>query len=44
MLMTRHRRRVLHVAAGVLGPRLAAEAEDVAQEAFVRAFERLAQD
>jgi RNA polymerase sigma factor (sigma-70 family) len=42
LLVTRHRRRVIHVAAGVLGPGLAADAEDVAQEAFVRAFERLA--
>ena len=41
VLVTRHRRRVTHVAAGVLGPRWAAEAEDVAQEAFARAFEQL---
>jgi RNA polymerase sigma factor (sigma-70 family) len=42
LIVTRHRRRVIHVAAGVLGLRMAGEAEDVAQEAFVRAFERLA--
>jgi RNA polymerase sigma-70 factor (ECF subfamily) len=40
-LVTRHRRRVVHIAAGVLGPGWATEAEDVAQEAFARAFERL---
>jgi RNA polymerase sigma-70 factor (ECF subfamily) len=40
-LVTRHRRRVIHVAAGVLGPRFAMDAEDVAQEAFARAFQRI---
>lgn len=41
VLVTRHRRRVVHTAAGVLGPRFAADAEDVAQDAFARAFDRL---
>jgi RNA polymerase sigma-70 factor (ECF subfamily) len=42
VLVTRHRRRVVHAAAGVLGPCFAADAEDVAQDAFARAFDRLA--
>jgi RNA polymerase sigma-70 factor (ECF subfamily) len=42
VLVNRHRRHVVHAAAGVLGPRFAVEAEDVAQDAFARAFERLA--
>jgi RNA polymerase sigma-70 factor (ECF subfamily) len=42
VLVNQHRRRVVHAAAGVLGPRCANEAEDVAQDAFARAFERVA--
>lgn len=41
LLARRHSRRVVHTAAAVLGPPLQYEAEDVAQEAFVRAFDRL---
>lgn len=41
-LVARHRDRVFRVALSVLGPGAEADAEDVAQEAFVRAYRRLA--
>ena len=40
-LIARHRDRVFRVALSVLGPGAEADAEDVAQEAFVRAYRRL---
>jgi RNA polymerase sigma-70 factor (ECF subfamily) len=40
-LVARHRDRVFRVALSVLGPGGEADAEDVAQEAFVRAYRRL---
>lgn len=41
VLVARHRDRVFRVALSVLGPGAEADAEDVAQEVFVRAFRRL---
>lgn len=41
LLARRYGRRAVHAAAAVLGPALQHEAEDAAQDAFMRAFERL---
>jgi len=41
-LVLRHRERVMRMVLSVLGPELAADAEDVVQETFLRAHDRLA--
>lgn len=41
-LVSRHRQLVLRVALSVLGPALAADAEDVVQESLIKAHDRLA--
>jgi RNA polymerase sigma-70 factor (ECF subfamily) len=40
-LMRRHQQAVFRLAVSILGPGLELEAEDVAQEVFIRAFQRL---
>lgn len=40
-LVDRYKDRVFHLAASVLGPRCAAEAEDVTQEVFLQVFRKL---
>lgn len=42
-LLARHKQRVHQVALSVLGPAMSAHAEDVAQEVFIRIYERLDQ-